>query len=379
MKKGLLATLALALIIAAPLAAQDQTTEVMTLEKVVEMSKAGLSDETIINAVISSEASIVLTVKDILYLKEQGVSEDVINFLLRRQPQSGAEATEAVPAEEQGQQLPEYVADAAQGNYYDGYTYSDDYVYTDGYQPQDYRDDFIVYHYYGPWLRYYPWYFGFYYYPASYYYYSWWPDYYYYYFYYPRFSGWRHYYHYPFYYNNYHWGGRYYYHSGRYIRTRDGRYIDRWNRPVGSYAVGRGTASRVSRSGVTVRGRTSTTGRSAVYRGRTTSSRAPNVSSRYSSPSRSVRTPSRTPRTRSSSPPRATSSRSRSATPRRSASYSSSYRSAPRAASSSRSRVSVSRSSSSPSRSSAVRSSSSSSRSSSSRSSSSSSRSPRRR
>ena len=276
MKKGLLATLAFALIIAAPLAAQDQTTEVMTLDKVVEMSKAGLSDETIINAVISSEASIVLTVKDILYLKEQGVSEDVINFLLRRQPQSGMESTEALPAEEQGQELPPYVADAAEGNYYDGLylqrrlrlhrrlraagttattsssttTTARGCATTRGISASTTTPRPTTTTRGGPTTTI----------TTS--------------------------------------TTRASTAGGTTTTTRsttaattgadattttaaatsahrDGHYIDRWNRPVGSYATTRGSTSRVSRSGVAVRGRTTTTSRSAVYRGRTTTSRAP--------------------------------------------------------------------------------------------------------
>jgi hypothetical protein len=314
MRKALIAAVAFAVFLCAPALAQNQAVEKITLDKVVEMSRAGLSDETIINAIISNDVSFVLTVKDILYLKNEGVSEEVINFLLRRQPQPAetqgdeyaAEPDETATDQAVDEELPPYVADAAQQDYYEGYNYGDDYTYTDGYYPDDGRYDFIIYHYYGPWLRYYPWYYGFYYYPTSYYYYNSWPDDYYYYFYYPRFTSWRYYYYYPYNYRGYNWGGYYYYDAGRYIKTRDGRFIDRYNGTSARYAVPRGGSATVNaRSGAAIRGRTSSGG-TAIYRGRTQSSRSPSTTIRKqsTSPSRSIyRSPSTSSRVRSKSKP----------------------------------------------------------------------------
>lgn len=186
--------------------------EELSLSKIVEMSKAGLGEETIINAIINSNQSFVLTVKEILYLKEAGVSEEIINFMLRSRPVETAPVAQEVEAQEPGEPkepLPEYVADAAEGNYYDGYEY------TDGYNFQDDRGSTIAYHYYGPWFRAYPYYYGFYYYPMSHYYYHYYPDDYYYYFYYPHFSSWRWYYNYPHYYRSHYYYGS----GGRFVRS----------------------------------------------------------------------------------------------------------------------------------------------------------------
>lgn len=329
MKKILLAGIAAVLLVAAPVAAQTDQVQEITLEKIIEMSKAGLSNETIINAIITSNADFVLTVDDILRLKNEGVSEDVINFLLRTQPETIATdeeqaVVEDIPEEAEAE-TPAYVD--AEGNYYDGYTYTDDYVYTDGYYPEDDRYSFIIYHYYGPWLRHYPFYFGFYYYPTSYYYYHWWPDDYYYYFYYPRFSTWRYYYYYPFHYRTYNWAGRHYYAGGRYIKTPSGRYIRRYGSDSLGRAVPRGSTGRTISSGAGTGIKSP-----AVYRGgssptvRSRSSRPPTG---YTSPSIRYRspTPSRGSTTRSYTPstsgrtavPRSSvpSVRSRSSTPSR--------------------------------------------------------------
>lgn len=257
MKKTVcMSVIALLLLVAGLVTAQETPkTEEMTLAKVIEMSKAGLGDETIINTIISSGATFNLTVQDVLTLKKEGVSENVINFLLRTRPlesapvETSTEPAVAAEPETADEPLPAYVAEAGSRNYYDGYEY------TDGYGYENERETTIIYHYYGPWFRAYPYYFGFYYYPAGYYYYHYWPDDYYYYFYYPRYSIWRSYYYYP------HWHGHYYNRGGRYIKSPGGRIVTRYNRDDNvRYAVPRdGSRSRViSGSSATTRSKIQT-------------------------------------------------------------------------------------------------------------------------
>lgn len=333
--------------------AQAERTEDLTVAKIVEMSKAGLGNETIINAIISSNATFSLSVKDILYLKNEGVSEDVINFMLRSKPLTEYADDELAndSAEATGEDLPAYVQDATEGNYYDGYEY------TDGYNFEDDRYSSIVYHYYGPWFRAYPYYFGFYYYPASYYYYCYWPNDYYYYFYNPRFYSWSYYYHYPRYYD----GHYYYYVGGRYVKTSSGRYISRYGDSRTRYAVPRGSSASSAitsrsnsdkRKAVTSSSRYrsifynsgkgksgsdrrittgSTSSRKAVYRGSTTSGSRGNISIRNRS-SESQRGKSSTISSRSSSSRGKISTTSRSSSSSRSRSSSSSKSSSSRTA-----------------------------------------------
>lgn len=350
MKKTVCMTAVALLVFAGLLAAQDTAkTEEMTLAKVIEMSKAGLGDETIINTIISSGATFNLTVQDVLNLKKEGVSENVINFMLRTRPlestpaQQGTEPSVAAEPEEPGEALPAYVAEAGSRNYYDGYEY------TDGYDYENERETTIIYHYYGPWFRAYPYYFGFYYYPAGYYYYNYWPDDYYYYFYYPRYSMWRSYYYYP------HWNGHYYSRGGRYIKSPGGRIVTRYrDDDAVRYAVPRdGSRSRITTSSGATRGKVSTSPSriAAPDRSRSDSSRiysgsrvavprsgSPSVGSRPNSSGSSRNYSAPSSRSGSSRSYSAPSSRSRGSSP---------SVSKPRSSSSSRSESSSSRSSSS--------------------------------
>lgn len=60
----------------------NERLEPLTLEDLVKLSQADISDEIIISQIIASESSFQLSADDIIYLKENGVSEALIDFLI---------------------------------------------------------------------------------------------------------------------------------------------------------------------------------------------------------------------------------------------------------------------------------------------------------
>jgi len=60
----------------------DYDTSYLPLGTIVDMSRHGLSDHEIISAIRRSGSTYYLTTSDAAYLKENGVSESVINYML---------------------------------------------------------------------------------------------------------------------------------------------------------------------------------------------------------------------------------------------------------------------------------------------------------
>ncbi|HRZ87661.1 MAG TPA: hypothetical protein P5287_07585 [bacterium] len=78
-----------------PVAADDQGPA--TPLDVLKMSKAGLSDSVIINKIDQSGASFRLSVNDIISLKNEGVSDAVINYMINAQNAPAARRATAIP------------------------------------------------------------------------------------------------------------------------------------------------------------------------------------------------------------------------------------------------------------------------------------------
>jgi hypothetical protein len=71
-------------------AAQDAAARAPHLEDIVAMTQHGVAPSTIIMEIRNSRAFYQLNTQDIVYLKDHGVSEDVINELLSRDPSRAA-------------------------------------------------------------------------------------------------------------------------------------------------------------------------------------------------------------------------------------------------------------------------------------------------
>lgn len=115
----------------------DDEAEPLTLEDLVKLSQAGISDEIIIGQIISSESQFELTADDLIYLKENGVSDGLLDFLVNTPSLEEWEKLEDEWAEGESETIEGEIM-TQYGDDDDGYSddetdgeYSEDYDYVD--------------------------------------------------------------------------------------------------------------------------------------------------------------------------------------------------------------------------------------------------------